>query len=141
VLPLSFVDFLWREKTANPRLPAPGGGAGGWGTKLSIPEIIRRAVRVNLITAEGDVCRQTAWRAARRLGLDTRRHLVTRRRRCAFGVGLDPRGGLLVQVDPYTGLLVVLEFVAPVTLVVLDPTTSRGPRRGGRRLPREKKTR
>jgi putative transposase len=59
VLTERFLEFFREQKEADPR--------------ASIPELIRRAVATGILKSEDDVCRQTVWRAAHRLNVETKR--------------------------------------------------------------------
>ena len=59
VLPQELLSFLGHEKQIDSR--------------ASVPELIRRARELKIISATEPVCRTTVWRACRRMGLATRR--------------------------------------------------------------------
>jgi len=54
-----FLDFLAEQKAMDPR--------------ASVPELIRRARELGVVSREADIDRVTVWRAARRLELETKR--------------------------------------------------------------------
>lgn len=59
VLPDELIDFLRDQK--------------GLDARVSIPEILRRAVELGIIEADASPNRTTVWRACKRMGLPTRR--------------------------------------------------------------------
>lgn len=59
VLPDSFLVFLRKEKESDPR--------------ASLPEMIRRARLLGVLEPDAVVCRQTVWRAACRMNVETKR--------------------------------------------------------------------
>jgi len=66
VLPEEFLEFLADQKRADLR--------------VSVPEVIRRAVELGLVGSEPQPDRTTVWRACRRMGLPTRRRKAARDR-------------------------------------------------------------
>lgn len=67
VLEPALVTFLVQQKAEDP--------------VASVPELLRRAVVVGLLSSTGDVDRVTAWRALKRRGVDTRRRARARDQR------------------------------------------------------------